>query len=124
MKETKAHGIISEHFKGVGTVTREMVIERAQENALINGRDPGHYTKDDYLEAKRELTGNSAIEGEENDFLATLTAWDEDPDSSGHSVRKNEIPDEQTVAEQLVEEGVNEAEHEQMVEGSKQHDEE
>lgn len=116
----KAHGIISEHFKGVGTVTREMVIERAQEMALINGRDPNHFTKDDYLEAKHELTGDTTTEGEETDFIATLTTWDEAPGDSGHPVRKNELADEQTVAEQLVEEGVNEAEHEQMVEASRQ----
>jgi len=117
MKEIK--GIISERFHGVGTVTQEMVRERARENALINGRDPNFYTKDDYLEAKRELTGDCLVEDEEKDFIATLTRWDEAPGFSGHPVQKEEIPDEQTVAQKLVEEGVNEAEHEQRVEGSK-----
>lgn len=121
MKETShPHGIISEHFQGVGTVTRDMVIQRAREIALINGREGHHYTKDDFGEAKRELTGSSSVEGEEEEFLGTLTSWDEDPGASGCPSEKNELVDEQTIAEQLVEEGMNEAEHEQMVEGAKQ----
>ena len=114
-----AHGIISEHFQGVGTVTRDMVVKRAKEIAIINGRERHHYTKDDFMEAKRELTGNSSAEGEEDELLASLTSWDEEPGASGHSAHCGDLPDEQTIAEHLVEEGVSEAEHEQMVEAAK-----
>ena len=103
---------------GVGTVTREMVVERAREIALINGRVPKHYTREDFLEAKRELTGNALAEDQE-EYLATLTSWDEEPGSSGHCTEKEQTDDEQTVAEHLVESGVSEAEHEQRVESHK-----
>jgi hypothetical protein len=126
MKTTDhAYGKISDHFRGVGTVTRKMVIERAKELAIINGHESGHYTKEDFLEAKRELTGAvpSLTEEGEDEPLASLTTWDEDPGTSGHQVEKNELIDEQAVDELLVEEGVSEAEHEQMVEGAKAEEE-
>src|ERR1043166_7664743 len=116
MKMTqRAHGKISDHFRGVGTVTRDMVAQRAREIALINGHAPNHYTRDDFLEAKRELTGvnPSFTEDGEEESLAVLTQWDEDPGSTGHPVEKLEVTDEQAEAERLFEEGVNEAEHEQ-----------
>jgi hypothetical protein len=121
MKTIQAHGKISDHFLGVGTVTRDMVVQRAREMAMINGRPPNHYTADDFQEAKRELTGATptTFDDSEDDPVAGLTSWDEEPGSAGHPVEKNEIPDEQTYDEQLVEEGVNEADHEQMVEGSR-----
>ena len=121
-QRSEPHGIISEHFKGVGTVTRDMVVERAREVALINGRDPHHYSKEDYLEAKRELTGDFSVDGEQSDPVETMTNWDEDPEAAGHPVGRVEPADEQTLAEELVEEGISEAEHEQLVEGAKAED--
>lgn len=116
-----AHGKISERFKGVGTVTQDMVVQRAREMAIINGRPPNHYTQDDFLEAKRELTGlgGNGVEQSEEEPIAGLTSWDEEPGTSGHIVERNAATDEQTYDEQLVEEGVGEAEHEQMVEGAR-----
>jgi hypothetical protein len=122
MKTTRrTHGKISDHFNGLGTVTRDTVVERAREIALINGRGPNHYNQDDFAAAKRELTGatpEDANEGEE-ETIAGLVTWDESPDSAGRSVQKEEPEDEQSCAAQLAEEGLEEAEHEQMVEGAK-----
>ena len=117
--QNQNHGIISEHFCGVGTVTPDRVIQRAREIALINGRPPNHYTQDDFNEAKRELTGETAVEASDEGAVANVTAWDESPSDSGHSVEREIADDEQSVAEQLVEQGVNEAEHDQMVEGAR-----
>jgi hypothetical protein len=114
-------GKISDHFEGVGTVTRDMVVQRARELAMINGRAPNHYSTEDYLQAKRELTGddeNGNPQAEEEP-IAGLTSWDEEPGTSGHASHLNDIADEQTLSQQLVEQGVNEAEHEQMVEGAR-----
>lgn len=122
MKSTRQnHGKISDHFHGLGTVTRETVLERAREIALINGRGPNHYSQDDYQEAKRELTGASpGDEGEAGeDMVPGLVTWDESPEAAGHPVDKEEADDEQSWAEQLVEQGLHEAEHEQMVEGAR-----
>lgn len=112
-------GKISDHFKGVGTVTRDMVLERALEIARINGHD--HHTQDDWEQAKRELVGDfdTAAGNHDEETINGLTRWDEVPGTSGHHIENVRAPDEQTFAEQLVEEGVSEAEHEQMVEGSR-----
>jgi hypothetical protein len=118
MKAKQNHGIISEHFCGVGTVTSERVTQRAREIALINGRPPNHFTQEDFNEAKRELTGEP-VDASDEGAVANVTAWDESPSDSGHTVEKEIADDEQSVAEQLVEQGVNEAEHDQMVEGAR-----
>jgi hypothetical protein len=117
----QTHGKISDHFKGMGTVTSATVEQRAREIALINGRPPNHYNQDDFMEAKRELTGATAdSDGEaEGHMVAGLVTWDEAPDATGHSVEKELPEDEQSWAAQLVEEGIEEAEHEQMVEGAR-----
>jgi hypothetical protein len=118
MKANHVNGIISENFQGVGTVNHDSVVRRAREIALINGRPPNHYTQEDFQEAKRELTG-ADLDNADGEVVASITTWDENPNSSGHPVEKEEAADEQSVEEQLVEQGVNEAEHEQMFEGAK-----
>src|SRR5665213_2788235 len=108
MKAThQAHGRISDHFEGMGTVTRDMVIERAREIAMINGHPTNHYTLNDFMEAKRELTG------EETDLE------NEESIPSAYEAQRNELPDENTIYQDLVEQGVSEAEHDQMVEAAK-----
>jgi hypothetical protein len=120
-KSHPGHGKISDHFKGMGTVTSDMVTERAREIALINGRPPNHYNQDDFMEAKRELTGATAeADGEGGeDTVAGLVTWDEAPGAAGHPVEKETPEDEQTCAAQLAEEGLDEAGHEQMVGGAR-----
>ena len=88
----KSHGKISDHFKGLGTVTRDTVVERAREIALINGRGPNHYNQDDFSEAKRELTGTEPDAGgeAEEETIAGLVTWDEPPGAAGHPVEKEE----------------------------------
>ena len=54
-------GVVSENFKGIGTVTDEMVEKRAVELALINGRAAKDVSETDYAQAKRELTGERAF---------------------------------------------------------------
>jgi shikimate 5-dehydrogenase len=119
MKTSLSRGIISDHFRGVGTVTRDMVRQRAREIAIINGRPPNHCSRQDFLEAQRELTG--AIPGldDEEGLLINTTPWGEEPVSAGHPVDKEEAADEQTVGEELIEQGINEAEHDQMVQAAK-----
>jgi hypothetical protein len=115
------HGKISAHFTGLGTVTRDTVVERAREIALINGRGPNHYTQEDFLQAKRELTGTLAEdEGEwEEEVVPGLVTWDEPPDAAGRSADKERLDDDLNCAALLVEEGIDEAEHDLMVEGAR-----
>lgn len=113
---TDGNGKISDHFKGIGTVTPEMVLKRALEIARINGHE--QHTQDDWDEAKHELLGDLPQDVEENNAVNTLTRWDEPPGSSGHHIPNRGAADEQTFAEHLVEEGMEEADHDQRVEST------
>jgi len=112
-------GRISQHTKGLGTVTQEMVMARAREIALINGRSSHHLSPADVAQAKKELTGVDNDETAE-ERLPTSERWDPNHGSEGHEGPMVPAHDEQTDAEKLVEEGVAEAEHDQMVEGTRE----
>ena len=112
---------ISEHFSGLGTVTPEMVEQRAREIALINGRPPNVFNSADFEEARLELTGKTVQHDDEDegDPDRERISFDGPAGSVGHKVPVIKAADEQMMAEELVEEGVEEAEHDRMVEGSK-----
>ncbi|MEO7300125.1 MAG: hypothetical protein ABI042_16290 [Verrucomicrobiota bacterium] len=112
-------GKISNHSHGMGTVTRDMVEHRAKELAVINGRAAHEFTDNDLQAAKLEMLGiHSASEDGESETIAALTRWDEEPGTSGHRVETSNASDEQSVAERLVQEGVDDAEHDRMLKGS------
>jgi len=113
-------GKVAQHSRGLGTVTPEMVTQRAQEIALINRRQNDKPTPEDWQEAKRELTGMSDSSGDSLDEIPVSKRWDPVPGSTSHHARNLPADDEQTVTESLVESGVEEAEHDQMVEGTKE----
>jgi len=50
-------GALTENSAGLGTVTRQLVQARALELAKINGRAASAVSKNDWEQAKRELTG-------------------------------------------------------------------
>jgi hypothetical protein len=112
-------GKVEQHARGLGTVTQEMVTERAREIALINRRPDDKPTPEDWQEAKRELTeGRSGHDPLED--LPVSKRWDPVPGTAPRRADNMPADDEQTVAETLVESGVEEAEHEQMVEGTRE----
>jgi hypothetical protein len=115
-------GKIILHSQGLGTVTEGMVRARARELALINGRSPEHLSSLDLEEAKRELMGEAAPppEGLREDSLLESERWDPNSGSTGHQVDVVPAHDEQTDAEKLVDQGIEEAEHDQMVEGTRE----
>jgi len=115
MKENRVEeGRFTAQGHGLGTVTREMVLKRARELAMINGRE--QVLESDFEQAKRELTQEQHITPEPNatESLPEDKRWEPVPESSGREVPKVPTPDEQTFAEKLVEEGVEDAEHDQM----------
>ena len=118
-------GILTENFIGIGTVTREMVLKRAQELAMINGHSPNHVSKSDFEQAKRELTGGSDIDSKEAALESVPESEREDPvpGSTGHKAPESSDEDEdaegRSEGERLVEEGVNEAEHDQMLQAAR-----
>lgn len=97
-----------------------MVTQRAKELAVINGRDSGKFTDADWLQAKRELSGQQNMEDKQSEEpIEGLTKWDEEPVPSEHRVENGPPSDEQTVAERLTREGVEEANHDFMLKGSR-----
>jgi hypothetical protein len=114
-------GIIAEKFTGIGAVTRDMVHERARELAMISGRAPHDVSQSDYEQAKRELTGGSDMDSQEEilESLPESKRWDPLPGSAGRMDPEPPSEDEdeegRNESAQLVEEGVQEAEHDQMV---------
>jgi len=113
-------GIIMENAGGIGTVTPAMVEARARELALINGHGSSGPTEADYQQVKRELTGEEEIDPQEEDVesLPESEDWDPVPGSTGRQVAESLGEDEdaegRSEAAQMYEEGINEAEHDQM----------
>jgi len=109
-------GRFIEHAHGLGTVTEKMVVERAREIAKINGRREHQVLDSDLEEARREMTGEEILEpaptAAEN--LTEDERWEEVAEFKLKRAETVPAPDEQTFAEKLVEEGVGEAEHDQM----------
>ena len=110
---------------GVGTVTHKMVRERAVELAVIDGRTEQEVSKSDWEQAKRELTGGSDMDPKEA-LLETAPEserWDPVPGSTGHIMTVPSVDGEDDegrgFTERLVEEGMLEAEHDQMLQAAK-----
>src|SRR4051794_12985293 len=119
-KNSIEEGRFTEQGHGLGTVTREMVSKRARELALINGRE--QVLDSDFQEAKRELTREEDLPPEPNaaENLTEDQRWEPVAESVGKEAPKVPAPDEQTFAEKLVEEGVEDAEHDQMTRATRE----
>ena len=117
-------GIIMENAAGIGTVTSEMIEARAKELAAINGHPSSEPSKADYQQAKRELTGESEMDPQEesSDSLPESEDWDPVPGSTGRqaaeSLGEDEDAEGRSESAQMFEEGVSEAEHDQMRQAS------
>ena len=113
-------GVIMENADGTGTVTPAMVEARARELALIDGGDSSKPTEADFQQAKRELTGEEEMDPQEEnvEFVTESEGWDPVPGSSGRqaaeSLGEDEDAEGRSESAQMFEEGINEAEHDQM----------
>lgn len=121
-KEPITHGKITQHGGGLGTVTPEMVQRRAREIALSDGREGNEVTSGDWEQARRELLGAANPPSAESDIeeAGSTTGWDPAPPSIGHRADTQEVDDEQTMAEQLIQEGVEEADHDERVQAGRE----
>src|SRR5438552_4860725 len=117
-------GIIMENAAGIGTVTSEMVEARARELAAINGHS-SEPSETDYQQAKRELTGESEMDPQEerSESIPESEGWDPVPGSTGRqaadSLGEDEDAEGRSESAQMFEEGVTEAEHDQMRQASR-----
>jgi hypothetical protein len=120
-KNPTDQGRFTEHGHGLGTVTEEMVRQRAEELALIAGRPKGVVLDMDYREARRELTGKQGMVSSPREEQLTEDArWEAVPVSEGHRGLEVPVSDEQTFAEELVEEGADDAEQDLMNEATRE----
>ena len=117
-------GVLTENASGIGTVTPEMVEARARELAAIAGRVPPHPSEADYEQAQRELTGGSDIDilDQVLESIPESERWDPVRGSIGHhtpdSFGEDEDSEGRSESAQLVEEGIKEAEHDQMLQAA------
>jgi len=119
-EERNNEGRFTQHGQGLGTVTEEMVRQRAAELALVNGRPPGQILDSDLDQARRELTGRETVVPTPTpaEELTEDERWDPVGESKAGKVPVVPAPDEQTFAEELVEEGAEDAEQDRMVQGT------
>lgn len=105
-------GRFSDRARGLGTVTEDMIRQRAVGIAVRNGRDEHNVLESDIAQARRELTGKERLNPEpapEEDIEAK-ERWEGNTGSAGSRAPTVPAPDEQTFAEKLVKEGVADAE--------------
>src|SRR5438552_18380813 len=113
-------GIIMENAAGIGAVTSEMVEARAGELAAINGHPSSEPSEADYQQAKRELTGEPEMDPQEQalEAIPESDGWNPVPGSTGRqaadSLGEDEDAEGRSESAQMFEEGVTEAEHDQM----------
>ena len=100
-------------------VTPRRVEKRARELALIAGRGAGRVNDTDREEARRELLEpiHPTSRPTDRPFPAG-SLWGSPPASTGRRTKRIRPTDDQ-VAKELVEEGLDEAEHDQMVQARK-----
>lgn len=111
-------GKILIHGAGRGGITEADIERRARELAAIDGRTGADPTVDDLARARLELTGTDLPPTTGDDAEAEIGISrdpSEPPSNTGHQVPDNEGTDEQKAVERLTEEGVEEAQHEQML---------
>ncbi len=109
------------HGVGIGTVTRRMVFQRAVELSAINGGSYKSITKNDWDQAKRELTGEPDLDPIETilESAPESERWDPIYGSNGSMAPSSSSEDEDqeghSDSAKLVEAGISEAAHDQML---------
>ncbi len=116
-------GRILRHGHRADQITHDAIDQRARELAQIAGRSPEMITEEDRRRARAELNGDTLPETTLTDSEGTAGLTrdpSEPPSDTGVHVPQQDEPDNQQVAERLVLEGVEEAQHDQMLAASRQ----
>jgi Protein of unknown function (DUF2934) len=113
MKPTPAK--IIQHSQGLGVPSTEMVRQRALELARIDGRS--EYHERDWHEAKRELHGgHETLANDGADEMTTMVSGHDMVSSDvGHRVETFGPDGADSMGEELIAEGMEEAVHDQML---------
>lgn len=111
-------GKILVHGKGTGGISRADLERRARELADIDGRSGAAITDDDIARARADLLGRQlpGTTVEDDESTAGISRDPSEPPSvSGREEPTLEGPDEEKAVERLALEGVDEAQHDQMI---------
>ena len=109
---------------GLGAANASDIESRALELARSDGRT--EVSESDLDRAADELSGADAAPPDPNDstfVVEKLVGWDEPIGSEGSHGHENQPDDEQSVAEQLIEQGMQEADHDSRVAATEDEDE-
>jgi hypothetical protein len=119
--ENRAPGKIEDGAAGLGVPSPEQQEIRAIDLAELAGRASSEVTDADREQARRELLGEAmgALFPPEGPIMAYSVSWSEPPGSTGSKTPVRGPEDEAAMDEQLVEEGVEEALHDEMLEARK-----
>ena len=106
---------ILSHSEGLGTPDSGLVRKRAREIALINGREK--YTEEDWRQARMEMHGHGPNGQLSEEWAAEMMYSEADGivTDPGHHTENLGMDDDGNVIEELIEEGLNEALHDQML---------
>lgn len=110
--------------RGLGEASGTDIERRARELAQIDGRDA--FTDADLARAAEELggSGRAALAPEVvSPEIEELTTWDDPVGQDGHRREKIPLEDESDVAEQLIRDGIEEADHDRRVTAAEDADE-
>lgn len=113
VSEIRTRGNISK-----GLITQEQVEQRAREIALVSGREPNHVNGSDRIQAKMELLGDDSVDQAADDTGIVPSGMRAPPVSQGKWVEPRLLTDDETEI-QTVQEGVDEAEHDEMLQAAK-----
>jgi hypothetical protein len=124
MSDTSLPNRLRAGSKGLGAASATEIEQRAGELAKIDGRT--EVTDIDLDQAATELDGFSGslpLPETTNPDVAHLTAWDDPVDAEGQHTPTSKLDDELNVAEQLIEDGIREADHDSRVAAAEEADE-
>ena len=110
-------GKILQHAQGLGVPSPDTVRQRALELALIEGRATA--TEEDWKRAFHELHGGHHDQGDQNgqddEMVDSISERDMVASSLGHRVNRGEVDGGESLGEELIAEGLDEAAHDRML---------
>jgi len=118
-------GKILSHSEGMGTPSADTVRQRAAELAMIDGRETP--TEQDWKRAFLELHGGHHDPNpneEEGEMVGAMTEMDSVAPTLGRHIHQADTDGGDSLGEELISEGLEEASHDRMLESRRQEAEE
>jgi len=110
---------VGERSSGAGDISSDLIEKRAEELAVSDGRKASETTDADYQKAEDELMGTRPTD-EQGPEPAEAVRRAENAFATPGTRRPNEYENDDQIGAELVEEGVQEAVHDDFVEAGKE----